>query len=155
MNIDKSSQSTPDMPDHYEVLTHPLVHFRNPPCFTDCLDILHNCCHLIDLFGAVDIDGESTGDGLSEQAANAFFWQTRMLESTLRYVGLSLKDVDNRQAEHLDRVTSSAFFRALKVAGEGGGETGYKMLAEGLGVEAGDVVGFVELLKKGTFSDPS
>ena len=75
MNTVNSSQPSPYLPDHLEVVTHPLVHFREPPSFTNCLDILHNCCYLVDLFGYVDLDGDTEG-GLSEQAANAFFWQT-------------------------------------------------------------------------------
>lgn len=72
MNRVNSSQPSPYLPDHFDVITHPLVHFREPPSFTNCLDILHNCCYLVDLFGCVDLDGETEG-GLSEQAANAFF----------------------------------------------------------------------------------
>jgi hypothetical protein len=126
MNTDNSSQSNPTLPDHYDVLTHPLVHFREPPSFTNCLDILHNCCYLVDLFGYIDLDGETEGE-LSEQAANAFFWQTRTLESTLRYVSLCLRALQNNDPQ-LRKSVSTALLS-------------YE------GITSKDIESFVELLK--------
>ena len=113
MNTVNSSQPSPYLPDHLEVVTHPLVHFREPPSFTNCLDILHNCCYLVDLFGYVDLDGDTEG-GLSEQAANAFFWQTRTLESTLRYVALCLRDVGKSKFDNLDNIKNSPLATVFK-----------------------------------------
>ena len=146
MNTDNSSQSNPTLPDHYDVLTHPLVHFREPPSFTNCLDILHNCCYLVDLFGYIDLDGETEG-GLSEQAANAFFWQTRTLESTLRYVSLCLRDVQNTQLEHLSNIKDSPVARALQNNDPQLRKSVSTALLSYEGITSKDIESFVELLK--------
>lgn len=154
-NTYKRSQPAPTSPKNYDCLVHPLVHFPEPPCVTGCIDILNNCCNLVDLFGSIDLDTEGEEAGLSEQALNAFFWQSRLLESSLRYVSLSLRDIQTEQLEQRKKVRSSAFFRALEVGGDGGSKKRFKLLAEGLGIESGDIVEFMELFRKGTFSDPS
>jgi hypothetical protein len=146
MNRVNSSQPSPYLPDHFDVITHPLVHFCEPPSFTNCLDILHNCCYLVDLFGCVDLDRE-TEDGLSEQAANAFFWQTRTLESTLRYVALCLRDVGGSQLEHLDKIKNSPLAKVLK---DNDPEI-KKAISQALGftkdIDQTDIDSFIELLK--------
>ncbi|MGB1868920.1 MAG: HEAT repeat domain-containing protein [Porticoccaceae bacterium] len=146
MNRVNSSQPSPYLPDHFDVITHPLVHFCEAPSFTNCLDILHNCCYLVDLFGCVDLDRE-TEDGLSEQAANAFFWQTRTLESTLRYVALCLRDVGGSQLEHLDKIKNSPLAKVLK---DNDPEI-KKAISQALGftkdIDQTDIDSFIELLK--------
>ena len=146
MNTDNSSQSNPTLPDHYDVLTHPLVHFREPPSFTNCLDILHNCCYLVDLFGYIDLDGETEGE-LSEQAANAFFWQARTLESTLRYVSLYLRDVQNNQLEHLSNIKDSPVARALQNNDPQLRKSVSTALLSYEGITSKDIESFVEMLK--------
>ena len=146
MNRVNSSQPSPYLPYHFYVITHPFVHFCEPPSFTNCLDILHNCCYLVDLFGCVDLDGE-TEDGLSEQAANAFFWQTRTLESTLRYVALCLRDVGGSRFEHLDKIKNSPLAKVLK---DNDPEI-KKAISQALGftkdIDQTDIDSFIELLK--------
>ncbi len=146
MNRVNSSQPSPYLPDHFDVITHPLVHFREPPSFTNCLDILHNCCYLVDLFGCVDLDGETEG-GLSEQAANAFFWQTRTLESTLRYVALCLRDVGGSRFEHLDNIKSSPLAKVLKENDPQLKKAILKALPSKKGISQQDIESFIELLK--------
>jgi|TARA_B110000902_G_scaffold141233_1_gene163091 hypothetical protein len=109
-NTYKRSQPAPTPPKNYDCLVNPLVHFSEPPCFTGCIDILNNCCNLVDLFGSIDLDSEGEQAGLSEQALNAFFWQSRLLESSLRYVSLSLRDIQAEQLEQRKKVRSSDFF---------------------------------------------
>ena len=146
MNRVNSSQPSPYLPDHFDVITHSLVHFCEPPSFTNCLDIFHNCCYLVDLFGCVDLDGE-TQDGLSEQAANAFFWQTRTLDSTLRYVALCLRDVGGSRFEHLDKIKNSPLAKVLK---DNDPEI-KKAISQALGftkdIDQTDIDSFIELLK--------
>lgn len=146
MNRVNSSQPSPYLPDHFDVITHPLAHFCEPPSFTNCLDILHNCCYLVDLFGCVDLDRETQG-GLSEQAANAFFWQTRTLESTLRYVALCLRDVGGSRFEHLDKIKNSPLAKVLK---DNDPEI-KKAISQALGftkdIDQTDIDSFIELLK--------
>ena len=146
MNTVNSSQPSPYLPDHLEVVTHPLVHFREPPSFTNCLDILHNCCYLVDLFGYVDLDGDTEG-GLSEQAANAFFWQTRTLESTLRYVALCLRDVQNNQLEHLSNIKDSPVAHALQNNDPQLRKSVSTALLCYEGITSKDIESFIELLK--------
>ena len=154
-NTYKRSQPAPTPPENSDFLVHPLVHFPEPPCFTGCIDILNNCCNLVDLFGSIDLDSEGEEVGVSEQALNAFFWQRRLLESSLRYVSLSLRDIQAEQLDQRKKVRSSAFFRGLEAGGDGGSNAGFKELAEGLGIKPAEVVAFMELFRKGTFSDPS
>jgi hypothetical protein len=146
MNTDNSSQSNPSLPDHYDVLTHPLVHFREPPSFSNCLDILHNCCYLADLFGSLELEYE-TDEGLSEQASTAFFWQTRTLESTLRYVSLCLRDVQNGQMEHLSNIKDSPVALALKDTNKQFRDSVSSALLCHKDVTAKDIDLFAELLK--------
>jgi hypothetical protein len=146
MNTVNSSQPSPYLPDHLDVVTHPLVHFREPPSFTNCLDILHNCCYLVDLFGYVDLDRD-TEDGLSEQAANAFFWQTRTLESTLRYVALCLRDVGGSQFENLDNIKNSPLAKVLKNNDPDLQKALSKAFGSTKGISQKDIDTFIELLK--------
>jgi hypothetical protein len=53
MNTDNSSQSTPAMPAHYALLSHPLVRHPESPSYVSCRDILHNSSYLLELFGAI------------------------------------------------------------------------------------------------------
>ena len=101
----------------------------------------------MDLFGSIDLDSEGEQAGLSEQALNAFFWQSRLLESSLRYVSLSLRDIQAEQLEQRKKVRSSAFFRALEAGDDGDSKARFKVLAEGLGIKPAEVVVFIELLK--------
>lgn len=146
-NTYKRSQPAPTPPKNYDCLVHPLVHFPEPPCFTGCIDILNNCCNLVDLFGSIDLDSEGEQAGLSERALNAFFWQSRLLESSLQYVSLSLRDIQTEQLEQRKKVRSSAFFRALEAGDDGDSKARFKVLAEGLGIKPAEVVVFIELLK--------
>lgn len=147
MNTDNSSQSNPSLPDHYEALTHPLVHFREPPSFSNCLDILHNCCYLVDLFGAMDMDCE-TGERLSEQAATAFFWQTRTLESTLRYVSLCLREVQKSRLNQHNHLMQSKVMKVLKKSGVGRKDSNRDELQKHLGLSHSDIDTFMCLLEK-------
>lgn len=146
MNTDNNSQANPTLPDHYDVLTHPLVHFREPPSFSNCLDILHNCCYLADLFGSLELEYE-TDEGLSEQAATAFFWQTRTLESTLRYVSLCLRGVHNDQMEHLDNLKNSPLAKVLIDTDPSVQKAISKALVSAEGIGQKGIESFIELLK--------
>ena len=101
----------------------------------------------MDLFGSIDLDSEGEQAGLSERALNAFFWQSRLLESSLQYVSLSLRDIQTEQLEQRKKVRSSAFFRALEAGDDGDSKARFKVLAEGLGIKPAEVVVFIELLK--------
>jgi hypothetical protein len=146
MNRVNSSQPSPYLPDRFDVITHPLVHFREPPSFTNCLDILHNCCYLVDLFGYVGLD-EDTEDAVSEQAANAFFWQTRTLESTLRYVALCLRDVGGSRFEHLNKIKNSPFAKVLKDNDPEIKKAISQALRFTKDIDQADIESFIELLK--------
>jgi hypothetical protein len=146
MNTNNSSQSNPTLPDHYDVLTHSLVHFREPPSFTNCLDILHNCCYLVDLLGSVDLDIDTEG-GLSEQAANAFFWQTRTLASTLRYVALCLRHIQKSRATQYKHLMDSRVIEVLQASAVGHKGSERDELQKYLGQSHSDIDTFICSLK--------
>ena len=133
-NTYKRSQPAPTPPKNYDCLVHPLVHFPEPPCFTGCIDILNNCCNLVDLFGSIDLDSEGEQAGLSEQALNAFFWQSRLLESSLRYVSLSLRDIQAEQLEQRKKVRSSDFFGRWRLVTMGAIRLGLSCWLRGWGL---------------------
>jgi len=133
-NTYKRSQPAPTPPKNYDCLVNPLVHFSEPPCFTGCIDILNNCCNLVDLFGSIDLDSEGEQAGLSEQALNAFFWQSRLLESSLRYVSLSLRDIQAEQLEQRKKVRSSDFFGRWRLVTMGAIRLGLSCWLRGWGL---------------------
>lgn len=146
MNTDNSSQPTPTLPAHYEFLSHPLVREPESPSHVGCLDILHNSTYLLDLISAIDVDGQSDGGGLSTEGANAFYWLTHTLRNTLRYVSLTLRDIEAVHAVQHDVLKTCAFVQALHDSDEVYQKNLFSALAACLGVSAGDIEEFVTLL---------
>lgn len=146
MNTDNSSQSTPTMPTHYEVLRHPLVHHPESSSYVNCRDILHNSTYLLDLLGSIELDSKSQSGGLSEDGANAFFWLTHMLRTTLRYVSLTLKDLEQGELQQVEALKRCAFVRALHDSDEVYQKNLFSALAACLGVSGGDIEEFMGLL---------
>jgi len=146
MNTDNSSQSTPTMPAHYQILSHPLVHHPESPSYVNCRDILHNSTYLLDLLGSFELSGKSQADGLSENGATAFFWLTHMLRTTLRYVSLTLKDLEQRELQQAEALKCCAFVRALHDSDEVYQKHLFTALAACLGVSRGDIEEFLTLL---------
>lgn len=62
MNKDNSSQLTPTLPAHYQLLSHPLVHEPCSPSHIGCMDILYNSTYLLDLIGSIDVDSQGEGE---------------------------------------------------------------------------------------------
>ena len=147
MNKDNSSQSTPSLPAHYEFLSHPLIREPESPSHVGCLDILHNSTYLLDLIGAIDVDGQGEAGGLSTEGANAFFWLTHTLRNTLRYVSLTLRDIESEKATRDDALRNCAFVQALHDSDDIYKQSLFNGLAACLGVNRGDIEQFIGLVE--------
>lgn len=145
MNKDNSSQLTPTLPAHYAFLSHPLVHQPESPSYIGCRDILHNSTYLLDLFGAIDINGESD-DSLSANGATALFWLTHTLRNTLRYVSLTLDDLQQDQREKSTALKQCAFVQALHDSDEVYKKAVFDGLAGCMGISRADVEQFIGLV---------
>lgn len=142
MNTDKSSQLTPTLPAHYQWLSHSLVPEPASPSHVGCLDILHNCTYLLDLFSAIGIDSQSEGGGLSTEGANAFY----QLTHTLRYVSLSLRDIEVENKAQSQALKGCAFVQALYDSNEVYQQAVFAGLAGCLGIDRGDIDAFMALV---------
>ncbi|MDA9095251.1 hypothetical protein N9J88_02475, partial [Porticoccaceae bacterium] len=134
MNTDNSSQVTPTMPAHYEYLSHPLIHNPESPSYVSCRDILHNSTYLLNLFTVIDINNESDSGGLTTQSAHALVSLTGTLSNTLRYVSLTLKDLQQEQLQRDKALRDSAFVQALHDSDEAYQQTMFGALAACLGI---------------------
>lgn len=145
MNKDNSSQLTPTLPAHYSFLSHPLVHQPESPSYIGCRDILHNSTYLLDLFAAININGEND-DCLSANGATAFYWLTHTLRNTLRYVSLTLDDLQQDQREQCNALKQSAFVRALHDSDEVYRKAVFDGLAGCVGISRADIEQFIALV---------
>ena len=146
MNTDNSSQSTPTMPAHYQLLSHPLVHHPESPSYVSCRDILHNSTYLLDLPGSIELEGKSEAGGLSKAGANAFFWLNQMLGNTLPYVSLTLKDLQTSELSQTQTLKDCAFVQALHDSDQAYQKNLFGALAACLGISGADIEEFIELL---------
>ncbi|TQV78017.1 hypothetical protein FKG94_13095 [Exilibacterium tricleocarpae] len=145
-----STQSAPLAPPHYELLSHPLVHYPYSPSYIGCLDILHNAAHLLDLFQQLNLDETSDHGGMSTNAAEAFFWLANMLEDTLYYVGNTLEDAWKSRETQLkeQQLQQSVFVKALQEPTGNDKSYAYGIIASCLGISCADVEAFVTLTEE-------
>ncbi|TQV81042.1 hypothetical protein FKG94_10120 [Exilibacterium tricleocarpae] len=152
-----STQSAPTAPPHYELLSHPLVHYPDSPSYLGCLDILHNASYLLDLFQHLNLDDTSCKGGMSSDAAVSFYWLARMLEDTLRYVSHTLQAAwQERDAEQTaTTVQQSAFFNALREPTGGDKSHIYSVLASCLNIGRADIEAFIAMVDGQPDSTPT
>lgn len=124
-----------------------MVHEPGFPSHVGCLDILHNSTYLLDLIGAIDVDGQGEAGGLSTEGANAFFWLTHTLRNTLRYVSLTLRNIEAEQATRNGALHSCAFVQAFHDSDDVYKQPLFNGLAACLKVSRGDIEQFVGLIE--------
>jgi len=146
-----STQSAPLAPPHYELLSHPLIHDPHSPSYLSCLDILHNAEYLVDLFKHLNLDETSDRGGISTNAADAFFWQAKMLGDTLRYVSLNLKEAwaEERKNYSVDKkLRQSVFLKAMQKLAEKDKPYIYNIMASCLSIDCADVEMFIAMAEE-------
>lgn len=144
-----STQSAATAPPHYELLSHPLVHYPDSPSYLGCLDILHNATHMLDLLQHLNLDDISSPGGMSSDAAGAFYWLTRMQRDTLRYVRHILQEAwAERDAENLgDKLQQSVFFKALQEPAGSDKPHIYSVVASCLNIQYADIETFIATIE--------
>ena len=145
-----STQSAPLAPPHYELLSHPLVHYPDSPSYIGCLDILHNAAHLLELFRQLNLDETSNHGGISTKAAEAFYWLASMLGDTLYYVSNTLEDVWKKRETQLkaQQPQQSVFLKALQEPASSDKSQVYGVIAACLGISCADIEAFIETIQE-------
>ena len=142
-----STQSAPLAPPHYELLSHPLVHYPDSPSYIGCLDILHNAAHLLELFQQINLDETSNHGGISTDGAEAFSWLASMLGDTLYYVSNTLEDAWKKREAQLtaQQPQQSAFLKALQEPANSDKAHIYGIIASCLGITHADIEAFIAM----------
>ena len=145
-----SIQSTPMVPPHYELLSHPLVHDPSSCSYSDCQDILENAICLLELFHNIEFEEDSNCGALSANAIGAFYCLVKMLEDTLRYVGENLDDAWRKRETSLveKKLQQSVFFKAMQKPAVSNEAHIYSTMALLLGINRTDIEVFTAILEK-------